>query len=165
MRAWLFMTACLAPILASAAASAGESKIALGDVPKASMQAVKAMFPAAEIVGAAKETEEGKTFYEVTLKQKGRNIDVTIDSDGTIQLVEREIADNDLPKTVRQALDAKYPKATYKIVEAVDLVKDGKRTLDFFEALLLTADKKLVEVQIAPDGKIKNEETKSTDDE
>ena len=163
MRAWLFATACLAPILASTAARAEESKIALGDVPKASLQAVKALFPGADIVGAAKETEECKTFFEVTLKQKGRNIDVTINSGGTIQLVESEIAENELPKTVRQALDAKYPKATYKMVEAVDRVKDGKRTLDFFEALLVTADKRSLEVQVAPDGKIKNEETKSGD--
>jgi hypothetical protein len=160
----LFAIACLAVAFLLAVARGDEAKVALGDVPKAGLEAVKAMFPAAEIQGAAKETEEGKTFFEVTLKQKGRTIDVTIGIDGKIQLVEKEISDKDLPKTVREALDAKYPKATYKIVESVESVKDGKPTLDFYEAMLITADKRALEVQVLPDGKIKNEETKKSGD-
>ena len=144
-------------------ARADESKVATSEVPKAGLAAVKAMFPGAEIKGAAKETEDGKTVFEVTLTQKGSNIDVTVSEDGKIQLVEKQIADKDLPAAVRRALDARYPKATYKIIEQVDNVKDGKSSLDFFEALLVTADKETLEVQIAPDGKIKAEEKKQSD--
>lgn len=160
MRHWICAFGFLALVVVIGFARADETKVPLGDVPPAGLAAVKAMFPAAEISGAAKETEDGKTVFEVTLKQKGRNIDVTVGTDGKIQLVEKEIADKDLPKPVRQALEAKYPKATYKIVEEVSSVKDNKLTLDFFEVLLVRADKKQLEVQIAPDGKIKHEEQK-----
>jgi hypothetical protein len=151
-------------VLVSPTARSEESKVELGDVPKGGMEAVKKMFPQATVEGAAKETEDGKTVFEVTLKQQGRNIDVTVGTDGKIQVVEKQIADKDLPATVKRALDAKYPKATYKVIEEVDAMKDGKPVLDFFEAHLITADKQSTEVQITPDGKIKAEEKKKPGD-
>lgn len=160
MQTRLFAIAVLTLTVAVETARADESKVPLGDVPKAGLEAVKTMFPNAEITGAAKETEHDKTVYEVTLKQLGRTIDVTVGTDGKIQVVEKEIAEKDLPAKVRRALDAKYPKATYKIVEQVDVVKDGKATLDFFETLIATAQGESLEVQIAPDGKIKAVEKK-----
>lgn len=164
MRTCIGNLAILALMLTASVAWSEESKVELGDVPKGGVAAVKAMFPDAKIEGAAKETEAGKTVYEVTLKQQGLNIDVTVDSDGKIQVVERQIAMKDLPAAVKQALDAKYPKATYKIIEQVDTMKAGKPALDFFEAHLLTTDKQSVEVEITPDGKIKAEEIKKAGD-
>jgi hypothetical protein len=164
MRSLLSATACLALMLVTTVARSDESKVPLGDVPKGGVEAVKAMFPTAEITGAAKETEDGETVFEITLKLKGKNIDVTVGTDGKIQLVEKEISQKDLPKAVSQALEAKYPNATYKIVEQVDVVKDGKPKLDFYEALLVTTDKQAIEVEIAPDGKIKKEEKKKSGD-
>jgi hypothetical protein len=142
---------------------ADEAKVAISEVPKAGLDAVKAMFVEAEITGAAKETEDGKTFYEVSLKQKGRHIDVIVGEDGKIQVVEKEIAAGDLPEAVRRALDTKYPKASRKLIEEVSNVKDGKPILDFFEVVLVTAKKQTLEVQITPNGHIKNEETKKSE--
>ncbi|MBI3838576.1 MAG: PepSY-like domain-containing protein [Planctomycetia bacterium] len=163
MRIWLPAVALLALTVVSEVARSDESKVPLSEVPKAGLEAVNAMFPDAAIGDAAKETEDGKTVYEVSLKQNGRNIDVTIGADGKIQLVEKEIADKDLPTAVRRTLEAKYPKATYKIIEEVKSIKNDKSTLDFFETLLVTASKEIVEVQITPDGKIKNEEKKQAE--
>ena len=160
MRTWHLAITILVLAVFSGIARSDESKVELGDVPKGGMEAVKAMFPGAEITGAAKETEDDKTVYEVTLKQKGRTIDVTVGLDGKIQVVEKEIADKDLPAAVKKALEAKYPKATYKIVEQVEAMKDGKLTLDFYETLLVTAKQEKIEVQVLPDGKIKAEEKK-----
>lgn len=160
MRSWLFAPAVFALTIVPRAACSEESKVQISDVPKAGVAAVKAMFPDAEITGAAKETEDDKTVFEITLKQKGRTIDVTVGIDGNIQVVEKEIAENDLPAPVKRALETKYPKAAYKIVEQVEAVKNGKRTLDFYEVLLVTANHEKIEVQIAPDGKIKAEEKK-----
>jgi hypothetical protein len=165
MRTRLYAIAILALTVAMGITRADESKVPLGDVPKAGLEAVKTMFPKAEITGAAKETEHDKTVYEVTLKQSGRTIDVTVGTDGKIQLVEKEVAEKELPVEVRRTLDAKYPKATYKIVEQVDVVKDGKPTLDFFETLLVTAAGESLEIQIAPDGKIKAVEKKEASKE
>jgi len=160
MRSSLLAIAVAILTVAVATSRADESEVELGDVPKAGIDAVKAMFPKAEITGAAKETEDDKTVYEVTLKQAGRTIDVTVGTDGKIQVVEKEIAEKDMPAEVRRALDARYPKAVYKIVEQVDAVKDGKPKLDFFETLLVTAQGEKLEVKIAPDGKIKDVEKK-----
>lgn len=160
MRTWLSAIAFLALAVVSGVARSDESKVPLGEVPKAGLEAVKALFPGAEITGAAKETEDGKTAFEVTLKQKGLNIDVTVGTDGKLQLIEKEIAAKDLPAAVRRTLETKYPKATHKIIEEVDSMKDGKPVVDFFETLLVTAKKETLEVQITPDGKIKSEEKK-----
>ena len=88
MRVGSFAMAVVTLTAVLGAARAEESKVVLGDVPKAGVDAVKTMFPQGEITGAAKETEDGKTVYEVTLKQKGRTIDVTVGTDGQIQIVE-----------------------------------------------------------------------------
>lgn len=164
MRTCVCNFAMLALMLMSSVAWSEESKVELGDVPKGGVAAVKAMFPDAKIEGAAKETEAGETVFEVTLTRQGLNIDVTLDIDGKIQVVERQIAAKELPAAVKQALEAKYPKATYKVLEQVDAMKDGKPVLDFFEAHLVTTDKQSIEVEIAPDGKIKAEETKKPGD-
>jgi hypothetical protein len=165
MRTWLSRIALLALVVVPRAAYSGEEKVPLGEVPKAGLEAVKAMFPQAELIGAEKETEDGKTVYEVALKHKGRKIDVILAADGTIQLVEKQIDAKDLPKRVSQALRAKYPQATYKIIEEVSQVKDGKPKLDFYEALLITSDQRTLEVQIAPDGKVKREEKKQAEND
>ena len=51
----------------------------------------------------------------------------------------------------------KYPKAKFGIIEEVIKVTDGKETLDYYEAHLITADKKKIEVEVLPDGKFKSE--------
>jgi uncharacterized membrane protein YkoI len=153
------MTAVAVFVLA-APVRADEEKVPLDKVPKAVLEAAKKRFPKAEVVGASKETADGKTVYEVELKEAGKTIDVTLTPEGVITTIEQQIDAKDLPKPVAEALEKKYPKATYKLVEAVYAVKDGKEALDFYEAVLVTADKKEIEVQVLADGKIKNEEEK-----
>jgi hypothetical protein len=164
MRTCIWSIAFVGLVLLSTAVRADESAVGLGDLPKGGLEAVKAMFPKATVEGAAKEDEDGRTVFEVTLKQHARTIDVTLNTDGQIEVVERQIVIDDLPAAVRRSLKAKYPNATYKVIERVDAVKDGRATLDFFEAHLVTADKQSTEVQIAPDGTIKKEEKKKPGD-
>jgi hypothetical protein len=71
-----------------------------------------------------------------------------------ITTFERQIDAKDLPAAVIKTLEAKYPKATYKMVEEVYKVKDKKETMEYYEVAVVTADKKKVEVLVAPDGKI-----------
>ncbi len=165
MRSFTLAIACVGLLAFSLAACGDEAKVGLADVPTAGLAAAKAMFPKAEIVGAAKETEDGKTFFEVTFKEQGRTIDVTVGTQGNIELVEREIGEKELPAAVGKTLAAKYPKAAMKLVERVDNMKDGKLALDFYEVLLVTAGNEKLEVQIAPGGKIKAEEKKQRGDE
>jgi hypothetical protein len=141
-----------------------ESKIDLAQLPTGSQAAIKAMFPRAKVKGAAREEEDNKTVYEITLEENGLTIDVTVNSEGKIQVVEREIRAQDLPGPVKTAVEAKYPGAKQKIIERVERVTDGRATLDFFELLLVTSAKETLEIQVLPDGKIKNVETKKPGD-
>jgi hypothetical protein len=66
-----------------------------------------------------------------------------------------------MPKVVTEALEAKYPQATYKMIEEVIKVKDGEEKLEYYEVLLVTAEKKKLEVSVSPKGKITKVEDKS----
>ena len=108
---------------------AGEEKLPLDKVPKEVSEAVAKRFPNAKVMEASKETEDGKTFYELTFKEKGRNVDVTVSSDGTLTMIEKEIAVKDLPEKVVSGLEKKHPMGTHKFAEAVYKVKDGEEKL------------------------------------
>lgn len=142
-------------------AAAQEESVPLDKVPKPVMEAFKARFKDAKLTGASKEVEDGKLVYEVTFKDKGLNVDVTLSADGKLLMIEKEINRKDLPKAVTTALEGKYPKAEYKIVEELVQVEGKKETLTSYEVLLTTTDKKAWEVVIAPDGKIIKVEDKS----
>jgi uncharacterized membrane protein YkoI len=155
----LLMTAVAAFVLVSSV-RADEEKVPLDKVPKAVLDAAKKRFPKAEVVGASKETEDGKTVYEIELKADGKAIDVTLTADGDITTIEQEIDEKDLPKAVADALAKKYPKAKFKEIEAVSAVKDGKEKIKHYELIVVVNDKKEVEVEILADGKITSEEEK-----
>lgn len=158
MRAPATVALCL--VVFAAPLRADEEKVPLDKAPRAVLGAAKKRFPKAEVVGVSKETEDGKTVYEVEMRQGGKTTDVTLTPEGKIVLIEQEIDAKDLPEAVSGALRMKYPKASYKIVEAVYKVAGGKEALDFYEVELTTAEKKVVEVQLFPDGKVKAVEEK-----
>jgi uncharacterized membrane protein YkoI len=134
----------------------GEEKVALDKLPKVILDGVKAKFPNAQLVEAAREKEDGQPVYEVTIKDGGTTIDVTLTPDGKIFMVEKEITARDLPKAVADAIEARYPKATFRKVEMIS--KDDKPIA--YEALLETADKQRVEAKFDPQGKLLEEEKK-----
>jgi hypothetical protein len=147
-------------VLATAAVFAEEEKVPLDKVPKEVMDAVKAKYPKGELKGAAKEIEEGKTIYEVSLIDGGKKIDASFTADGKIVGTETVIAAKDLPKAVTATLEEKYPRAEYKTVEEVVDYKDGKEEPAVYEVLLHTTDNKTFEVVLTADGKIKKMEEK-----
>jgi uncharacterized membrane protein YkoI len=149
--------------LACAPARADEEKVALDKVPRPILDAVKARFEGAEVTGAGKETEDGKPVFEITIKHKGQNIDVTLSPEGEILVIEKEIAASDLPRAVSRAMEEKYPKATYKIVEQIVKVEKKKEKLADYEVQLVTEDRKGLEVEVTPEGKILNEEKKGAE--
>ena len=138
---------------------AEEEKVPLDKLPKVVVEAVKKKFPGAELISATSEKEDKELHYEVTIKVKGKKIDVTVEEDGDIEGFEREIDLKDLPKAVLKALEEKYPKMKLKSAEAVYEIEDSKEELEYYEVLLITADKKEIEVKIEADGTFKEEET------
>jgi hypothetical protein len=150
----LVMITTVSPMNASA------EKIALEKVPKVVIDAVKKRFPKAELEEATKETDGTKIEYEISLTDGKTNYDVMLTPEGKITLIGKVISAKDLPKVVAAALKEKYPKATYKVYEEMTKVTEGKQVLAYYEVHLETADKKILEVEISPEGKILVEEMK-----
>jgi len=153
-----WLGAAMGMLLLPVAAVCTDEEIPLDKVPPPVMEAVKARFKDAQATGAAKEMDQGKLVYEVTLQLKGQKIDVILAPEGEILLIEKAIARKDLPTAVAKALDDKYPKATYKILEEVIKVEKKEEKLEYYEARLVTPERKDLEVKLTTDGRIVKEE-------
>jgi uncharacterized membrane protein YkoI len=128
-------------------------KIPFDKAPKAVRDAIQGRFPGADVNSIEKETENGKVVYDVELKQKGRKYEMDIQEDGTIIEIEKEIALQNVPAAVLQALKARFPKAAIKEVMEVNKVKGKEEKPDHYEVTIETADKKTHEVTVSLDGK------------
>jgi len=128
--------------------NADEDKITREQLPQAVVKAVESKFPQGKLKEATKETEEGKTTYEVDLQVDDQNIEVTLGEDGMIQEIEKEIPVSGLPKAVSDAVKAKYANAAFK--EAEEVIK-GEATS--FE-ILISSEGVMREFKLAVDGKI-----------
>jgi len=148
--------AALAGLLLAVPAARAQDKDKPGPekIPKKVMDALTAKFPKAEIQKWTKEKEGDAVVYDIELTQAGRKFEADIKEDGTIQNWEKEITAKDLPKEIKKAVRKRYRGSTFKEMMAVTAVKDGKDALEGYEIVLETADKKAVEVTVAPDGKI-----------
>ena len=156
MKTKQFVLALLLGMFAAATGWADEEKVDLDKVPAKVKDAVKKAFKEAEFVSASKEKEDGKLLYEIRIKVKAQTIEVTCTEDGTVVEVEKEISAKDLPKAVAGAIDSKYPKATIK--KAEEVIKGDKTA---YEVLIVTADKKTVEIKYDKDGKVLEMEEKT----
>jgi hypothetical protein len=137
----------------------------LDKIPRQVMDTLQAKFPKAEIDKWTREREGAIVVYDFEFKQEGRKFEADIKEDGTIHNWEREIAAKDLPDAVKKAVEMKYPNAVLKEILAITAVKGGKDALEGYEIVLETADKKVVEVTIAPDGKTLEDEAISAENE
>jgi hypothetical protein len=129
-----------------------EEKIALDKIPPKVHAAAKAKYPAAKLVSAEKEDEDGKTVYELAFDDKGHKIEVTFDNDGQIVEIEKQVTEQELPGAVRSALTKKYPGCQLKSIEEVT---EGNSTS--FEFLVVQT----TEVKFGADGTVINEERKT----
>ncbi len=159
---------------------ADEENIPLKEVPKAVLDAVQGKFPRAELTGAEKETEEGKTVFEIALTHEGQKIEVSVTAGGKITEIETEVAAGDLPGAVRKAIEDKYPKSSIKKAEKVIESEDADDDDDdkdeddddedegeevSFEVVVMTADGKTIELEVSPKGKIEQEDDDEDDDD
>lgn len=153
-----------------------EETVPLDKLPKVVIDAVKKMFPDAELKAATKEVvkeaakeededdnddtadgkekedkdekQESEVVYEVTLSQKGRTIDVAVEEDGEIEEVEQSIDLNELPKIVADELANKFPKSKLKSAEVIYEVEDGRMELQGYEVILISAEGKEIEADV-----------------
>ena len=139
------------------AARADDVKVAVKDLPKAVAAAVKARFPKAQITDAEKITEDGKTTYEVSLKDGKNELDATYSADGKLLSLETEVAVKDLPPPVTDAVKGKYPKGTMKSAAWI-VDYDGAKETKYYGVIVSTGAKKDRELSITLAGEIKADE-------
>src|SRR5437588_3689102 len=80
-----------------------ERRVRMKDLPAAVQQTVREQSKGATIRGLSRETENGKTNYEVELRVNGHNKDVLIDPGGAVVEVEEQVTLASLPAAVRTA--------------------------------------------------------------
>jgi uncharacterized membrane protein YkoI len=159
----LMTAAVLTLCTLSTSAPADEMDIPLDQVPKPVMDSAKAKFPGAEMRGAAKETEDNQTFYEISMTHQNHKMDVAFKPDGTLALVETELPEREVPAAITQAVKAKYLGAKIDLTESVQKGPAVKKEVDYYELHLTTADNKSVEVEVDPQGKILKSEAGEKD--
>ena len=96
----------IAGLLTATAAAAAEKKLQKKDLPAAVQKALDAEVQGSTVKGFAKETENGKTFYEVETIKNGHARDILFDPDGHVVEVEEELAMDAVPAAAKHALAA-----------------------------------------------------------
>jgi hypothetical protein len=144
----------LALLIAAAAPPAWGQRVALHEVPRPVLDAIRARFGEARIAGAETERKGRGVVYEVAIRHQGRKIDVTVTPEGGIRLIKREVAAAGLPGPVASALREAYPGAAYHAAEEVIEVQGPEERITHYEVDLVTTPRRVVEVRIGTDGKI-----------
>jgi glucose/arabinose dehydrogenase len=109
-------------------ATAAKAAEPAAKLPPAILTAFQKTYPKATIKHSAKETENGKTTWEVESVENGLARDLVYNPDGTVVEIEEQIEPASLPAAVSAALKATYPKAT--ITKAEKLTKGTTLTYE-----------------------------------
>jgi len=115
--------AVIAGSILSSSALAQERTIKRSDLPVGVEKTVAAQSSGATIQGFSEEREKGKTFYEAEMMINGRSKDVLMDARGAIVEVEEQVAMNELPADVQDALRTKAGKGkSSKLNQSADAI-------------------------------------------
>jgi hypothetical protein len=124
------------------------------DLPEAVSKAFAKDYPEMVMTGVETEEIDGVIYYEI---ESGEGeTDIIYLADGTLYAVEQEMAVDDLPQAITDALTAAYPDG--EIVEA-DMITRGELT-EFEVVVVIEKENEDIahEVVVASDGKIVSEE-------
>jgi hypothetical protein len=135
----------------SASVLAQETKIKSKDVPAPAAAAATKAYPKAQVKEWEKVIEDGKTLYEVTMVEGKAKWQLVFEPNGTQVAREEVVPVSSLPAAVRDAVKAKYPKATLSSAEKITRPSSIE-----YEVGLKNAPKK--EIVLTSEGKILKEE-------
>jgi uncharacterized membrane protein YkoI len=130
---------------------AQEKKITKKDVPAAVLSAFEKSYPHAMVKSFSKESENGKTYYEVESIEGKTPRDILYLSDGTATEVEEGVSTADLPASVKASVMKKHPEG--KIIRAERTTRDSVVTYE----MRVKSGKTTFEVVVDPSGKIVKE--------
>jgi len=117
--------------------------------PAAVEAAFTRAYPQATVKHVSKETENGRTQYEVESVDNGRERDLNYLADGTVVDVEEAVSASDVPPAVTAAVSARYPKATITRREKLTITKGH---VVQYELGVTGAGAKVTELVLTPDG-------------
>lgn len=146
--------AALAACLVAGCASTRHEERSVTKLPETVENALNTKFPGARVVKATHETEDGVEAYDVEFNHSGRHCEADIAASGAILNWEEAVATKDLPNAVNAAVLKRYPNSTTTEAMRITGVKGNAETLEGYEIVLTTADKRSVEVMVAPGGEI-----------
>jgi hypothetical protein len=151
------ISACVCTLLLAAIVLADdEVPVPLDKLPKSVIKALKAQYPKAKLVEAVKETEDGDTYYTVTIKNDKHTLHVSFTPYGKLAEINTELEIKELPKAVQLVLKKQYPGAMLEeALETVDVAENNRRT---FTVTLTTAAKKKLEVTLDSKGSVLDED-------
>lgn len=132
----------------TAQASAQERRLKRSDLPPAVQKTADEQSTGATVQSYSSETEGGQLEYEVAMTVHGHSRDVSIAADGTILVIEEQVALDSLPAPVRAALQQRA--SAGKIIKVESLTKRG--AIVAYEAQVRTGTRGS-EIQVGPDGK------------
>ncbi len=125
------------------------SAIEISKLPAAVQKTVKEETRNATAVKVSKETEGGKTLYEVESQVKGRGRDLMVNAEGIVLSVEEEMTLADIPPAAKASIEKLAMGGAIGKVEAV--TKGGLVT---YEAVITKKGMKKTEVMVNGDGSV-----------
>ncbi len=128
-RATMSVCVVLLAFMLAIPAMAGEKKITKKEVPPAVLKAFEKAYPKATVNAYAKETEDGKTYYELETVDGKTKRDLLYTADGKVAEIEESVTMKDLPDEVAKAFTKESPTAQPTKIEKV--TRDDKVTYDF----------------------------------
>lgn len=131
--------ATLALVLALATSAAAGVRVKLEDVPKPVVKAVQDRFSKATIRYVDRETNGD---FEFAMEEGKRLFDVGVTKDGKLLNIKEEVAEDKVPKAVKDGLQKKYPGAKIVETEKVILI-DGKSETVTYELKIKSENKTL----------------------
>jgi DNA-binding beta-propeller fold protein YncE len=140
---------------ATAGTGAGQPKkievIPFEEAPKAVRASVEERFPGARVSTTERETDHGAVVFEISLTQSGRNYELHVRDDGTIEATEKTIPLEQVPHAVLAAVKDKYPDASIETASEVKVLKGTSENLDHY-LVAIRAGGKRREIAVSLDG-------------
>ena len=134
-------------IVIALGAGAAEKQVAMKDLPPAVQKTIQDQTKGAEIKGITRETEKGKTTFEVETLVAGKHRDFDLDASGAVIEVEEETTLDALPVAAKAAI---VKKAASGKIALVETVTRGAATS--YEATYTSRNGKKHEFSVKPDG-------------
>ncbi len=88
-------------------------------VPQACREAADRHVPGGRVVGAEKEWNEGRLFWEIVKEQAGRRYEILMNPDGSLAGMEESLLPSELPADALAAAQAAAPGGTFVVAERV----------------------------------------------